>query len=390
MSHEQQGTAYDPDACGYELQGRKKKGESMLSKETLAELTADNTSFSKEIPGLQLVWDTVSTGAIKKCARFYQYHHVEGWFPKGINPHLLFGLITHSANEAYCRAIAEGKDHNAAVRLAVRHCLEKTGERLPAAVCKTCGIAAALDIDAESVANDTDDHICPNCFEKVELEPNHFFHWISDDKNKNRYTLVRTVVWYLDHYKESSEKTIILKDGSPAVELWFRFELPLVSPDGTAYVITGHIDRLTEFAGGLWFQDIKTTKSTINESFFKKFSPDNQMSTYTAAGKIVFDKPILGGIIDGIQVAIDFSKPQRGLIQRTPEQIDEWLKDIEVWIKQAEGYAKAGYWPMNDTACHHFGGCEFRDVCNKSPSIRRRKLETHFEKKVWDPLKKRE
>ena len=224
---------------------------------------------------------------------------------------------------------------------------------------------------------------------KSTFDPDYFFPWLSDNANKNRYTLVRTVVWYLDHYRESSEKTIILSDGTPAVEQWFRFELQLISPDGSPYILTGHIDRLTEFAGSDWFLDIKSTKNTINEDFFKKFSPDNQMSFYTAAGKIVFDKPLLGGIIDAAQVAVNFTKFQRGLVQRTPAQISEWLEDMEVWIKQAEGYAKAGYWPMNDKSCHNFGGCEFRDVCNKDPAVRGQKLETLFEKKVWDPLKER-
>ena len=286
----------------------------------------------------------------------------------------------HSSAQTYCKARAEDKDHDTGVRLAVRHCLEKTGERAPAAICEDCG-HVHREPSSDWVG------LCSKCnSNNTRLRANHFFQWLSDDKNKNRYTLVRTVVWYLDSYKESSEKTVILADGSPAVELWFRFELSLISPDGVPYRLTGHLDRLTDFANSRWFQDIKTTKSTLNENFFAKFSPDNQMSQYTAGGKIVFDEPIVGGIIDAAQVAVGFTKFQRGLVQRTPAQIDEWLKDIEYWIKQAERYAADGYWPMNDTACHHFGGCDFRDVCNKDPAIRRQKLETHFKKQVWDPL----
>ena len=360
----------------------------MVSQKTLAELTADNTSFSKVLPGLQLVWDTVSSGHLKECPMKYYLHHVENWWEKKPNVHLIFGLIIHSSSEVYCKARAEKKSHDEAVRLAVRHCLQAAGEYASAMVCEDCGY-----VNRHHTPSDWDDgdRTCADCnSSNITHEDKHFFHWLSDDKNKNRYTLVRTVVWYLDHYKESSEKTMILADGSPAVELWFRFELSLVSPDGTPYILTGHIDRLTEFAGQEWFQDIKSTKNTISSDFFKKFSPDNQMSFYTAAAKIVFDKPLMGGIIDAAQVAVDFSKFQRGLIQRTPDQISEWLKDIEYWLKQAEQHARDEYWPMNDTACHHYGGCEFRDICNKDPAIRGKKLATHFEQRVWDPLKKRE
>lgn len=362
----------------------------MAPQETLAELTALNTSFSKTLPGLQLVWDTVSSGNLKQCARKYYYHHVENWWEKRKSVHLIFGLIVHSASETYCKVRAKGESHDSGVRLAVRHCLEKAGERDQAAVCSDCGHVKRTDISDDEFARSIYPNACESCNStNIAYEDDHFFLWLSDDKNKNRYTLIRTIVWYLDHYRESSEKTIILDDGSPAVEQWFRFELPLLTPDGTPYILTGHIDQLIEFAGSDWFKDIKSTKNTVNDSFFQKFSPDNQMSFYTAAGKIVFGKPLLGGIIDAAQVAINFTHFQRGLVQRTSGQITEWLKDMEYWLKQAEQYAKDEYWPMNDTACHNFGGCEFRDVCNKDPSARRQKLETLFKREVWDPLKER-
>ena len=216
-----------------------------------------------------------------------------------------------------------------------------------------------------------------------------FFPWQSDDKYKNRANLIRTIVWYLDHYKDSEEKTVILADGTPAVELWFRFELPLKSKAGESFFLTGHIDRLVELAGAFWFFDIKTSKNTISSDFFDKFSPDNQMSFYNAGGKVTLDKPLMGGVIDAIQVAVGFTRCQRGIIQQTPGLMEEWIKDIQYWIKQAEGYAEDNYWPRNDKACHNYGGCDFRGICNKDPAIRKTFLETHFKRKLWDPLKER-
>ena len=173
------------------------------------------------------------------------------------------------------------------------------------------------------------------------------------------------------------------------MELWFRFELPEPSAAGENFVLSGHIDKLVEIGGGHWLKDIKTTKNTISSNFFEKFSPDNQMSFYSAGGSIVFEKPLLGGIIDGAQVMVNFSRFQRGFVQRTKAQIEEWLKDTASWIKRAEGYAKENDWPMNDTACHHFGGCDFKDICNKDPASRDRFLRTSFKKQVWDPTKER-
>lgn len=339
-----------------------------------------NSSFSE---GIQIVWDTVSMDALKKCSRFYQLKIREGWTPKGENPHLKFGLITHSSFETYEKARAKGSNHQEALRLAVRHALKVSGKRENAAKCLDCGAFRRFikELPEEQL-------ICTSCGgSSFRNFKNHFVPWQSDNPNKNRSNLLRTVIWYLDQYKDSSEKTVILENGEPAVEVWFRIKLEI---DGKTYILSGHIDRIVEYAEGHWFQDVKTTKNTIGSNFFSNFTPNNQMSQYTLGGKVVFDKPLMGGIIDGIQVAVHFSKFQRGFVERTKAQMEEWLQDIQFWIKLAERYASEGYWPMNDTACTHYGGCEFRGICGKDPASRDQFLRTHFERKRWNPLEARD
>jgi hypothetical protein len=42
---------------------------------------------------------------------------------------------------------------------------------------------------------------------------------------------------------------------------------------------------------------------------------------------------------------------------------------------------------MNDTACDKYGGCEFREVCSKSPSVRDKFLKADFkQEEPWNPL----
>ena len=368
------------------------------TKTHIAEITSGNASFSQSHPGVQLAWDTVSTGYMKECWRKYYLHIIEGWTPKRMSVHLYFGLIAHLCIETYHRERATGKSHDHALRLTVRKCLEESGKREVKFICQDCNHHNALppalteqitknievsgSLRVENVG-------CVKCNSINITAKSIFIPWASDDKNKNRKTLLRTVVWYLDHYKDSDEKTVILPDGTPAVELWFRYEIDLKTPDGTPYILTGHLDRLIEIAGEIRFQDLKTTKSTINNQFFDKFNPDNQMSHYTAGGKIVFEKEIAGGLIDAAQVAIDFTRFQRGFVDRTPAQTEEWLKDIQIYLKMAEALAEATYWPMNDKSCWHFGGCPFVGVCNKDPTSREIFLKRDFERRQWDPLKKR-
>ncbi len=305
-----------------------------------------------------------------------------------MNPHLLFGLVTHSASEVYDKAKVEKKSHDDGVRLAVRHALEKTGKRSDAIICQDCTFVEEVDVRLRKTI--IKGNICRACnSDNTKHDQQYFFPWISDHKNKNRYTLIRTIVWYLDHYKDSEEKTVVLADGSPAVELWLRFGIDTKTAAGESYTLSCHLDKLVQIGEGYWFKDIKTTKNTIDNRFFEKFSPDNQMSFYTLGSQIVFRKPILGGIIDGAQVAIHFSRFQRGMVQRTKAQLDEWLFDLKVLLRQAEVFAKEGHWPMNDTSCHQYGGCDFLGICNKDPAVRETFLRTHFTKRVWDPTKER-
>ncbi len=351
----------------------------MPTKEVLVEMTAKNNAFSKKTPGLQLTWDTGSLRDIKVCPRLYYLNMIEGWTPKKLSPHLFFGLITHSALETYDRAIIAKKSHDEGVNLAVRHVFEKCSLKKKIVFCADC----------HEETDNLEAPVCLSCnSDNIRLEEKHAT-WQSDHPNKNFKTLLRTVVWYLDHYKDSKEEVITLEDGTPAVEIWFRFELPLKSPEDEQYIMSGHIDKIVKHGGGHWFKDIKTTKSTIGSKFFQKFSPDNQMSFYATGGSIVFKETLLGGIIDGAQVLVKSTRFQRGFVNRTKGQIDEWLQDTNYWIYQAELYAQDGYWPMNDTACHQYGGCDYREICNKDPDSRHQFLKTNFKKQVWDPTKER-
>lgn len=361
----------------------------------LLELTKKNGAFSKKTPGLQLVWDSTSIGLLKTCPWKYYLKMIEGWVPKKTPMPLLYGILFHECMEKYDYAICEGKSHNEAVRIAVRHALFKAGNYVP----KTCGCvqcdgtAHARLIEVEGQDEPTEwCYVCGNCGleskpHSLEDEaPDVFQPWEPIDTKRTRETIVRAVVWYLDVYGEKDPaKTIVLANGKPAVELSFRFDIDLESPEDGPYQLAGHMDRLAAFADQNWTVDHKTSASSLTQRFFQQFTPNNQMSLYTLAGKVALGVNTAGCLINGVELAVNFNRFQRGFASRTPKQVDEWLDDLKIWISLAETYAKLGHWPMNDTACGNYGGCEFRDVCAKDPQVRDRFLSADFRRKVWDP-----
>jgi hypothetical protein len=84
-------------------------------------------------------------------------------------------------------------------------------------------------------------------------------------------------------------------------------------------------------------------------------------------------------MIDAAQIAVGFTRFARGLIPRTKDQMAEWLDDAIYHIKEAWRAAEHGY-PMNDKACQLYGGCEFLEVCSKSPRVRQDYLDGGFQR----------
>ena len=303
-----------------------------------------STALSPFLPGtkLQYALDSTSLGAAKKCLRYYHYSIIEGWRKKDESVHLRFGGELAKWVEFYwkCR-FANGDDHEAALD-------------------ETVGWMLYSILD-----------------------------WNPDHPKKNRETLVRSVIWYLDAYKNDPAKPIILANGQPAVELSFKIELPWEAAPGQPYIYCGHMDRIADYAGDNFVVDEKTTAGGIGAYFFNDFNPSTQMTGYTFAGKVIFGIPIAGVIIDAIKVVTGFTEFARGFTMRTEGQLAEWLEDTKHWTEIIKFAVERDYFPQNDQSCHQYGGCVFREVCSQDPMVRKEFLETYFEVNRWNPLEKR-
>ncbi len=322
-----------------------------------------NTSFSTILQStsgifpLQLAIDSTSLGAYKTCPRFYYYSIMLGFRPQAESVHLTFGLLMHGGVERYHHGRAEGQSHDDAVDRCIDWVLRETWNR--------------------------------------ELNRP----WNSGDSYKNRYTLLRTLVGYLDKYGENDAlQTVILANGKPAVELSFSFNSGFSSRlTGEPFLLCGHLDRLATLNDVPYIPDVKTTKSELNARYWNSHNPSNQFGMYLLAGEIVYHLPVKGLIVDGAQVQVGQSRFDRHLITKDQFQMDEFYQSTGQWIARmedsAEEVAMGGEawkaYPMNETSCSKFNGCEFQGICSKSPASRQQWLETGFKRRVWDPLQRR-
>lgn len=376
---------------------------------------SDLPAPSQFLPGtkLQYAYDSTCLGALKTCPRMYQYLYLDGWALKDESIHLRFGIEYHQALHDYELGRAEGASHDDALRLAIRDLLAR-------------------------------------CVDYPDVDPTAK----PSIRVKTKANLVRTVVWYVDQFKDDPAETVMIEKvheggviydaaggqmdvvetevtSTPAMEVSFKFELDwgpeprykcrncdatsngieldgqmgcgepcnfVMHPDdgielNQPYLLCGHLDRLVTFNDEIFVMDRKTATATLSSHYFDQYAPNNQMTLYTLAGQVVLGTSIRGVIIDGAAIQVQGSWFQRGFTYRTAGQLEEWLRDLRYWLRQAETYATENYWPMNDTACNNYGGCRFRNVCNKDPRVRDSFLRADFVQKPederWNPLKPR-
>lgn len=314
-----------------------------------------NRSFDTD--GLQYAWDATSIKAAEECLRKYYYKHLCGWYSPNTSVHLRFGGIYASALESYEKARASGTLREDAILTAVHYAL----------------------VESWDYAYSSQSHIGDPAYRIAGSGKA----WETGDANKTRSSLIRTIVWYFEHFEEDLP-TVIFPDGKPAIE--YSFALPV----SDTIVFCGHMDRIVEYGGQYMIMDQKTTKSTVGPYFFDQFSPDTQMSMYTYAGNIIFQHPVKGVLIDAAQIAIGFSRFERAPTFRTHAQLEEWYENAMMTIQVARDATKRQRFPMNTTACGNYGGCEFRSICSKSPEVREMYLKSNFVKKeTWSPIERR-
>jgi hypothetical protein len=313
----------------------------------LDQVLAERQSFSKEAPGRQLVLDSTSVKAMFHCPRRYYYELILGLRTPQQSRDLIFGLAYQEALVEYELCRAGGGSHEHSIQSALQVGLIR-GKDLP--------------VDPKADGEGT------------------------TPIKKRKDMLALAIVTYCDQFGINDPiQTLRLTNGKPAVELSFRFGAGIGFPDGEEVEFSGHLDRAASSGSGapVYIVDNKSTGKQINSDYVLQYTPDPQISHYTIGGKVAFHFEVTGVLIDACQVLANAVDLKRFPVSRTPDQISEYYQNVEALVHTYDGYRKARYWPMNESACHI---CPFRrGLCSHQPGVRRLHASLDFIKHAWDP-----
>lgn len=361
--------------------------------------------FSKHNPKLQLAWDASSYGALLFCPRFYQYTIVEGFRFPGNSVHLEFGRLFASSVETFSLKRLEGYSKEEATLAAVQYAVENSGFLDEDGKWHPWGGEWKVQwrcTGTEPYRNEKGNRAkcpyshkgkwfdppepagCGLCDSEIELRSR----WLPENKEKNRNTLVRLVCWYCDEQPEEEGIQPITINGRPAVELSLRTPLPFINKYGERYILAGYVDRLVDFQDENWIADNKTTKKTLGKTYWSTWRPNYQMETYDILVNATMPElKTKGVLIEAAQALVGGAEFGTMPIRYTDTQREEYLRDLEYWLGQAEKFAEDDYWPMNRRSC---GFCSLRTICAMPTEKRRlQSLKADYEVKKWNPLEDR-
>lgn len=196
--------------------------------------------------------------------------------------------------------------------------------------------------------------------------------------------------FYFEQYPlgDDGMEPVLMPNGRRGIEFSFAEPLPIPHPiSGDPILYTGRADMIANFAGGVYVVDEKTT-SSLGPSWARQWEMRSQFTGYSWACQQVGLDPA-GTIIRGVSILKTKYDTQQAITYRSPHEVERWLEQTCRDLERMIAMWKEGRFDFNlDHSCAEYGGCSFQQIC-KSPSPETW-LPMTFEKRVWDPLLRKE
>jgi len=207
------------------------------------------------------------------------------------------------------------------------------------------------------------------------------------DEAKSLPNCLGALLYYFEIYPFEQDWLAPLKygDGEASVEFTFALPLQYKHYNGDPVLYTGRFDMLAEFQKAPAVEDDKTA-TQLGKSWVEGWDLDSQITGYVWAAR---QSGIMTStaIIRGVSI-LKYSFGHAQAIQhRTDWHIDNWHRVLHENLEGMFDKFDMGpdhFTPSYGQACKAYGGCPYRELCDKKNW--EDWIEPEFHHYVWDPL----
>lgn len=288
--------------------------------------------------------DSTMLATFRSCPQKFFRQYVQHWKPKAESVHLVAGGAFAKGIEVARKAFfEEGASHLTAQSAGLKALIEHYG-----------------------------DFECP------------------PDSAKSLHRTAGALEFYFEQYPfgQDGMDPVTFPDGRRGIEFSFAEPLPFHHPvTGDPILYTGRSDMVANFAGGIYVVDEKTT-SSLGASWPRQWEMRAQFSGYLWALRRIGVEPA-GAIVRGVSILKTKYDTMQAITYRSPYELERWEEQTCRDLARMQRMWEEGWWDYAlDHACAEYGGCSMTQVCKSSdPEIW---LPSYFEKRVWDPLLRKE
>lgn len=293
--------------------------------------------------------DSTILAAFRACPQKAFRSYIEHWKPKSESVHLVAG-------SAFAKGIEVARD-------------AYYNQGLPAADAEAEGIGALIHAYGD--------------FEPPEGS--------ASGSAKTLERMCGALEFYFSQYPLLTDSVVPHKfaDGKRGIEFSFAEPLDIAHPvTGDPLFYTGRLDMIADAYAGIYAVDEKTT-SSLGASWSRQWELRSQFTGYCWAIQKVTGLQAAGAIVRGVSILKTKYDTQQVITYRSPAEIARWYGQVHRDIARMIECWTNGYWDYNlDNACNDYGGCGLSTICKSdNPETW---LPMYFEKKVWDPLARKE
>lgn len=248
--------------------------------------------------------------------------------------------------------------------------------------------AAALDTARQSFwgSGDSADRALAQGFRRLCLEWG--FEELDAFPPKTFYTCALLLDYYstLHPFATDPIQPFLRADGRPATEFTFAIPTETLHPEtGDPILYAGRFDLLGVYNDQLFVVDEKTT-SQLGPTWAGQWGLRGQFIGYCWAAQ-EYGYPVVGAVVRGLKIASSGFDHAEPIVYAPHWLVEEWYAHLHHTLRRMIHSWKLSIWDKNfDNACTHYGGCQFRMLCETNQPDRW--IEGNYTTRTWNPLHK--